>query len=134
MIFAQYKVKLGHILQSMYIFWCFYEVSAIRKPKIITFTITGSQIFFADFVFSTKTKRYSAYRKTVNNTTPNQCPYYIPTFYTLLFLRYSPNKILKVKVTTARSKVKSRSHHDIAYLHPLRNVPKKYQLPKPYTF
>ena len=68
MIFAQYKVKLGHILQSMYIFWCFYEVSAIRKPKIITFTITGSEIFFADFVFSTKTKRYSAYRKTVNNT------------------------------------------------------------------
>ena len=28
----------------------------------------------------------------------------------------------------ARSKVKSRSHHDIAHLHPLTNVPTKYQL------
>ena len=29
----------------------------------------------------------------------------------------------------ARSKVKSRPHHDIAHLHPLTNVPTKYQLP-----
>ena len=35
------------------------------------------------------------------------------------------NKILQVKVTTARSKVKSRSHHDVAYLHPPTNVPTK---------
>ena len=34
----------------------------------------------------------------------------------------------------ARSKVKSRSHHDIAHLHPLTNVPTKYQLPTPYGF
>ena len=34
----------------------------------------------------------------------------------------------------ARSKVKSRSDHDAAYLHPLTNVPTKYQLPKPYGF
>ena len=68
MIFAQYKVKMRHILQNMYIFGCFDEVSAIRKPKIITSSITGSQIFFADFVFSSKTKLYSAFRKTVNNT------------------------------------------------------------------
>ena len=52
----------------MYIICRFYEVSAIREPKIITFSITGSQIFFANFVFSTITKQYSAYWKTVNNT------------------------------------------------------------------
>ena len=61
-IFPQYKVKMCHILQNIYMFCCFDEVSAIRKPKIITSSKTGSQIFFADFVFSTKTKRYSAYR------------------------------------------------------------------------
>ena len=44
------------------------------------------------------------------------------------------NKILKVKVTTTRSKVKSRSHHDAAHLQPLTNVPTKHQLPTPYVF
>ena len=34
----------------------------------------------------------------------------------------------------ARSKVKSRSDHDVAHLHPLTNVPTKYQLPTPYSF
>ena len=34
----------------------------------------------------------------------------------------------------ARSKVKSRSDHDIAHLHPLTNVPTKYQLPTHYGF
>ena len=34
----------------------------------------------------------------------------------------------------ARSKVKSRSHHDVAHLHPLTNVPTMYQLPIPYGF
>ena len=38
------------------------------------------------------------------------------------------------KVTTARSKVKSRSDHDVAHLHPLTNVPTKCQLPTPYSF
>ena len=32
------------------------------------------------------------------------------------------------------SKVKSMSRHDIAHLHPLTNVPTKYQLPPPYSF
>ena len=32
----------------------------------------------------------------------------------------------------ARSKLKSRSDHDIAYLHPLTKVPIQYQLPTPY--
>ena len=54
--------------------------------------------------------------------------------YTLQFPRYSPDKILEVKVTTARSKVKSMSHYDVAHLRPLTNVPTKYQLPTPYSF
>ena len=33
-----------------------------------------------------------------------------------------------------RSKVKSRSGHDVAQLHPLANVPTKYQLYTPYGF
>ena len=40
----------------------------------------------------------------------------------------------KVKVITARSKVKSRSDNDEAQLHPLTNVPTKYELPTPYSF
>ena len=31
-------------------------------------------------------------------------------------------------------KVKSRSDHDVAHLHPPTNVPAKYQLPTPYGF
>ena len=34
----------------------------------------------------------------------------------------------------ARSKVKSWSDHDVAHLHPLTNVPSKYQLPTPHDF
>ena len=34
----------------------------------------------------------------------------------------------------ARSKLKSRPDHDVAHLHPLTNVPTKYQLPTPYSF
>ena len=34
----------------------------------------------------------------------------------------------------ARSKVKSRSDHDVAHLHPLTKVPTKYQLHTPYGF
>ena len=34
----------------------------------------------------------------------------------------------------ARSKVKSRSDHDAAHLHPLTNVPTTYQLPTPHSF
>ena len=32
------------------------------------------------------------------------------------------------------SNVKSRSHHDVAHLQPLSNVPTKYQLPTLYGF
>ena len=41
------------MLQNVYDFCHFNEGSAIRKPKIIAFSITGPQIFFADFVVST---------------------------------------------------------------------------------
>ena len=44
----------------------------------------------------------------------------VPTKFQLLlrFLRYSPEKIFKLKVFTARSKDKSRSHHDVVRLYP----------------
>ena len=45
---------------------------------------------------------------TLHTYTSNQCPYHISTSNTFRFLRYSPNKIFKLKVTTTRSKVKSR--------------------------
>ena len=53
--------------------------------------------------------------------------------------RYSLIKILKVKVTAARSKVKSSSHHNTAHTHtphthPQSNVPTKFQLSTPYSF
>ena len=64
----------------------------------------------------------------------NQCPYQISTSYTLRFPRYGPDKIFKVKVTTARSKVKSRLNYDVAHLHPLTNVPTKYHHPTPYSY
>ena len=58
---------------------------------------------------------------------PNQCPHQVLTFYTLQFLRYSRDKIFKLKVTMARSKVKSRSYHDVAHLDLSTNVPTRYQ-------
>ena len=41
------------------------------------------------------------------------------------------NKILKVKVIMTRPKVKSRSHHDVAHLHPPNQCP--YQVSTSYT-
>ena len=41
-------------------------------------------------------------------TTPNLCPYQVSTSDTLSFLKYSPDKIFKLKVTTARS---NQEHH-----------------------
>ena len=49
--------------------------------------------------------------------TPLSLPSLSLTFYTLYFLRHSLDNILNTKVTTARSKVKLRPHHDVAYLH-----------------
>ena len=67
-------------------------------------------------------------------TLPSQCSHQIWTSYTLRFPRYGPDKIFKVKVTTARSKVKSRLNYDVAHLHPPTNVPTKYQHPTPYSY
>ena len=55
---------------------------------------------------------------TMHTYTLKKCSYQLSTCYTLQFPRYSPDKILKYKVTRARSKVKSRSHHNDAHLHP----------------
>ena len=52
---------------------------------------------------------------------PIQCPYQVSTSYTLQFPRYNLDKILYLKVTTARSD--QSQGHDIAHLHPLTNVP-----------
>ena len=68
------------------------------------------------------------------NNPPNQCPYQVSTSYVLQFLRHTLEKILKVNVTTVKSKVKSRSHHDVQHLRPPNNVPTKFQLPTLYGF
>ena len=44
-------------------------------------------------------------------------PQPMSTARTLQFLRCSPDKILKIRLTTARSTVESRSHHNSAHLH-----------------
>ena len=67
-------------------------------------------------------------------TTPNQ--FLLPSinFLHLPVSEIQPGQDFKLKVTTARSKVKSRSRYDNAHLHPLTNVSTKYQLPTPYVF
>ena len=56
----------------------------------------------------------------------------VSTSYTCQFQRYCPDKILKVNVITARLKVKSRLHQDVAHLQAPPNVPAEYQLPTSY--
>ena len=68
--------------------------------------------------------RYSGWLPNINQ---------LSTSYTLQFLRYSRDKILKVKITTVRAKAKSELHHDVSYLHP-SHITTKYQLPTPYSF
>ena len=58
----------------------------------------------------------------------------LPSINFLHFPRYSPDKILYVKVTMARSKVKSSSHHDAEHLQLPNNVPTMHQLATPYGF
>ena len=65
-------------------------------------------------------------------TLSSQRPYQVSTFYTLRNPRNSLDKILKLMVTMTRSKVKSRSHHDIAHLQPPINILTMYQLPTPF--
>ena len=63
-----------------------------------------------------------------------QCPYLVSTSYTLQLPGHSLDKILKVKFTVARSLVNTRSHQDVAHLHPQTNVPTKYKHPMPHGF
>ena len=56
----------------------------------------------------------------------------LPAFYA--FTDIAQTNFLKVKVIRARTKVKSRSHYDIAHLQCLSNVPTNYQLPTHYGF
>ena len=58
----------------MYVFQCFDDISAIRKPKIVAFSKTGSKIILGDFVVSIIMKRYTVYLSTTNNTTLQQTP------------------------------------------------------------
>ena len=44
-----------------------------------------------------------------------------------------PNISFIHRITTARSKVKSRSHHDVAHLQPPTNDHNMYQLPTSFT-
>ena len=56
---------------------------------------------------------------------------------TINFLHFMVSEILSgqnFKGQGHYGKVKSRSHHDVAHLHPLSNVRTKYQLPTPYGF
>ena len=84
---------------------------------------------------------------TLHTSNPNPCPQQASTSHTLRFPRYSPDKILLVKVTMVRSEVKSRSHNDVTHLQPLTNVPTKsadikiwqrlslqHKIPKPENF
>ena len=58
--------------------------------------------------------------------------YELPTPYG--FRDMTRTRFFKVKVITARSKVKSRSNYDKAQLNFLTNVPTEYELPTPYGF
>ena len=57
--------------------------------------------------------------------------YELPTPYS--FRDIARTRFFKVKVITARPKVKSRSIYDKVQLHFLTNVPTKYPLPAPYS-
>ena len=121
-------VKVSHSINYILLLGKWYiNSSKINKKKI----------FLCDFINMLKEKlqcQNQGQIMTLHTYTPNQCPYQVSTSYTLRFPRYSPDKIFTFKVTTARSKVKSRSDHDVAHLHILTNVPTKYQLPTPYSF
>ena len=60
----------------------------------------------------------------------------VSTSYVLWFPKYSPDKVLKVKVIMARSHIKSRSHHDVTHLQPPTNVATKhvYKLSAAYRY
>ena len=62
----------------MFIYCRFDEVLAIRWPKMMTFSITGSQIFFANFVIFARNERKTAYQFIVNTTNiSTYCKYFV---------------------------------------------------------
>ena len=63
-------------------------------------------------------------------TSPNQWPYQVLPSYTVWFLRYSPDKISKVWVTTARSNFCNR---DTSQLHCQTHSPTKYDVSMPHS-
>ena len=65
---------------------------------------------------------------------PNQCACQVSTFYTVWFLRYSPDKILNVQ--GHYNKVKGQINALPSCCQPTlpTNVPTKCQLPIPYSF
>ena len=71
---------------------------------------------------------------TLHNYNPQPMSLGSINFLHLRFSRNSPDKILYIKVTTTRLKVKSRLHHDVVHLHHPTNVLTTYQLPTPHGF
>ena len=107
-----------------------------HQPLILSFRDKSPDQILKDKVTAVRSKVKINQGHIMTLHTYNSQPMSLPNinFLHLTVLRYSPDKILKVKVTTAIAKVESRSHHDIAHLHPLTSIPTKYQLPTPYGF
>ena len=116
-----------------------YTTKPISLPSENFLHVTVSEVqprqdFIGQGLYGKVTSQIKVRPCLCRSTTPNQCPYQVSTSYTIWLLRYSPNKILQVKVTTARSQVKWRSDHVVAHLQPPTNVPTMYQLPTPYSY
>ena len=75
------SINVTYMLQNVYIFCRFDEVSCIIKPRIMTFSQTVSHIFCADFVVSTTAKQYTEYQHTVYKTTLNVMVYSLVSVY-----------------------------------------------------
>ena len=72
-------------------------------PSINFLHLTVSEIYPGqDFIGQGHYSKVKGQTK-VTPTPLNQCPYQVSTSYTLRFLRYSLDKIFKLKVTMARS-------------------------------
>ena len=108
-----------------------YNPQPMSLPSVNFLHLMVSEIYSQDKILHVDTTAMSKVKSRSQHDVahlhpPNQCPYQVSTSYTLQFPRYSPDKVIQVKVTTAMSKVK--------HLHPLINVPTKYPLPTPYGF
>ena len=67
-IYHEYKAKMQVVFSKIYILYCFDKALTSGKPNIMTFSITSSQIFFANFVIFVKNEQKTAYRFIVHNT------------------------------------------------------------------